>query len=118
MVAVAGGGETHAAVRGLGVAHDVGYCFANGEAEHGLFCGMQLGQGGFAGQGNARCLQRVAGEFHLGGQALGTVAADRFAYFAEGGSCGFFDVGDLLGGALRVAFDQASGEFCFQHDDR
>ena len=29
-----------------------------------------------------------------------------------------FDVGDLLGGALRVAFDEASGQFGFEDDDR
>src|SRR5260370_13639053 len=35
VVTVAGGRETHAAVCGLRVGHDVLYRFANGEAEHG-----------------------------------------------------------------------------------
>ena len=104
-------------MRGLGVAHDVGDGFADGEAEHGLFCGVELWQRGFAGQRYACCLQGVAGEFHFGGEALGAVAADGFADFAEGGSGGLFDVGDLLGGALRIAFDQASGELGFEDDD-
>jgi hypothetical protein len=107
--AVGGCGEAHAAVGGLGVTHDVGYCFADGEAEYGLFCGVELGHGSFAGQDYACCVEGAAGELHLRGQTLRAIASDRFAYFAEGGARGFFDVGDFCGGALRVAFDETSG---------
>ena len=90
MVAVRGGGELHATVCGLSVAHDVCDCFANRQAEHGLFRGAELGQRRFARQCYACCLQGVAGEFHFGGQALGTIATDGLAYFAEGRSGGSF----------------------------
>ena len=109
--------KAHATVRGLGVTDDIGYRFTNGEAEHGFFCRVQLRQRSFAGQRYTCCLQRVAGEFHLGGEALGAIASDCFAHFAEGGSRGLFDIGDLLGCALWIAFDQASGEFGLEHDD-
>ena len=36
---------------------------------------------------------------------------------AEGGAGGVFYVGDFVRGALRVAVDQASGEFGFEDDD-
>ena len=77
---------------------------------------MQMRQWSFACQRYTCSLQRAAGELHLGGQALRTIASDRLAHFAEGGSCSFFDIGNLLGCALWIAFDQASGELGFEHD--
>ena len=62
-------------------------------------------------------VEGVAGAFDFGGEALGAVAADGFADFGEGGAGGGFYVGDLLGGALRVAVDEAAGELGFEDDD-
>ena len=118
MVTVDGDIETYATVRGLGVTDDIGYRFTNVESEHGFLCRMQMRQRSFAGQRYTCCLQRVACEFHLGGEALRTIAADRFAHFAESCSRSSLDIGNLLGCALRIAFDQAPGELCFEHDYR
>jgi hypothetical protein len=98
-------------VCGLRVTDDIGYRFTDIETEYGLFCGMQMRQRGFECQSYTCCLQRVAGEVHLGGQALRAVAADRLAHLAQSRSCSFFDVRNLLGCTLRIAIDKASGEF-------
>ncbi len=91
------------------MADDVGDCFADGEAEDGLFCGVEMGQWRFAGEATPAAWRVLRASSISAGETLGAVAADGFADFAEGGACGLFYVGDLLGGALRVAFDEASG---------
>ncbi|WP_433984242.1 hypothetical protein RBB78_04015 [Tunturiibacter empetritectus] len=113
MVAIVRSCEAHAAVGGLGVAHDVSYSFADGETEDGLFGCVELWDGGFAGQGYACGLQGVAGLLHLGGESTGAIAADGFTDFGESGARRSFDVGHLLGCALRIEFDEAAGELGF-----
>ena len=117
VIAVLGPGEAYAALRGFGVADDVGDGFADGETEDGLFRCVELRDRGFAGESNTRGLQGFAGLLHLGGETLRAVATDGLADFAEGGASGLFYIGDLLGCTLWVAFDEPAGEFGLKDDD-
>ncbi len=109
MIAVFRAREAYAALGGFGVADDVSDGFADGETEDGLFRGVELRDGGFAGEGDTGGLEGLAGLLHFGGESPGAIAADGLSDFAECGAGGPFYVGHLVGCTLRVTFEESSG---------
>ena len=85
------GDEAKTAGGGAGVAHDVGYGFAQHQSKSCFFlraercslCGVAFGD-----KRDARGIKRETRGFNLGGQAAGAITADSFTDFGKGGTGG------------------------------
>ena len=111
------GAQRHPAVRGVGVAHDVGDALAHHPGEELAQLGIddldgQREVGADTGRG-----QDVRGASQLAGQAQLTVAVDGGAHVGQGGARQGLNLGQLRLGLIGGGIDEPGGELGLQGDD-